>query len=60
MKNWRTKLAATLTGLWSLVPILSDGFQGTDLEQIGKVAGTVATIWFLRDAVQKSGPPATP
>ena len=55
-RNWKTKLVASLTGIWQIVPILTDGVQGTDIQEIGTILGAVATIWFMRDAVQKSGP----
>lgn len=56
MKNWKTKLVASITGLVQVIPIITDGIQATDVQEIATVLGAVATIWLLRDAVQKSGP----
>lgn len=59
MKNWKTKVIASLTGLWQIVPIIADGIQDDDIQTIGTVLGAVATVWLMRDAVQKSGPPTS-
>lgn len=53
LKNWRTKVSGTITAGMALFSLFSDGVQGDDLNKAGIILGALATLWFLRDAVQK-------
>jgi hypothetical protein len=55
MKNWRTKLAATFAGIFTIAGIWAKPGPPNpeDWALIGATASAVWTVWLGRDVLQK-------